>query len=127
MIVNCLCVGLGGFAGSVLRYLLSLLRFDGIALPVVTLGINVIGSFAIMFLSGLFANQLQADERLALFLRVGLCGGFTTFSTFSMETLSLFERGDAALAVIYAALSCVLCVAAAFLGELASAALTVRP
>ncbi len=53
-----------------------------------------------------------------LFLRVGLCGGFTTFSTFSAETLALLEQGDVVLAVAYATLSCTLCVTAAFLGQL---------
>ncbi len=126
MLLNCLFVGCGGFLGSILRYLLSHFRFEGAPLPLVTLGINVIGSFAIMFFSGYFAAFTELDARWMLFLRVGLCGGFTTFSTFSMETLGLIEQGDTAMAVIYAVLSCVLCVVAALLGEMASSAIAAR-
>lgn len=123
MLLNCLFVGCGGFIGSVLRYLCGLLRWEGVPFPVITLGINVVGSFAIMFLAGTFTHAFPIDERWMLFLRVGLCGGFTTFSTFSAETLELIEQGDMAMAILYAALSFALCVGAAFLGETASAAL----
>ena len=123
MLWNCLFVGCGGFVGSVLRYLCSFLRVEGVPFPVITLGINVLGSFAIMFFAGVFAHAFPIDERWMLFLRVGLCGGFTTFSTFSAETLGLLEQGDLAMALLYAGLSLVLCVGAAFLGEAASTAL----
>lgn len=123
MLSNCLFVGCGGFIGSVLRYLLSYFRFESVPLPLVTLGINVLGSYAIMFFSGYFAASAGLDSRWVLFLRVGLCGGFTTFSTFSVEMLGLIEQGEIAMAVLYAALSCMLCVVAAFLGETASASI----
>ena len=103
---------------------MGLLHFDGVAFPVITLGINVIGSFCIMFFTGLFSKAVPASEHWVLFVRVGLCGGFTTFSTFSAETLALIEQGDLTLGVIYAAASCILCVIAAFLGELAALTLT---
>lgn len=123
MLLNCLFVGCGGFIGSVLRYLCSFLKIEGISLPLVTLGINVVGSFAIMFFAGVFTKALPLDEYWMLFLRVGLCGGFTTFSTFSAETLGLFEQGDVMIGLLYAVLSFVLCVGAAFLGEAASGAI----
>ncbi|WP_165062416.1 CrcB family protein [Adlercreutzia sp. ZJ154] len=120
MLINCLFVGCGGFIGSVLRYLCSFIKVDIWGFPFVTLGINVVGSFAIIFFAGIFAKTLPVDENIMLFLRVGLCGGFTTFSTFSAETLAMLEAGDTLLAIAYAAASCVFCVFAAFLGEIAS-------
>ena len=126
MFINCLFVGCGGFIGSVLRYLCSFLRFDNVPFPVVTLGINVIGSFAIMFLAGVFARSVPLDEHWMLFLRVGLCGGFTTFSTFSAETFGLFEQGEPITAIAYAALSIVLCIGAAYLGDVSSGILALQ-
>lgn len=81
--------------------------------------VNVIGSFALMFFAVALAQTFQIEDRAMLFLRVGLCGGFTTFSTFSAETLGLIEQGDFTSALAYAILSVVLCVCAAFLGEFA--------
>lgn len=124
MLMNCLAVGCGGFVGSILRYLCSLAEFGTKALPIATLGINIIGSFAIMFFTGFFTRVVPIDEHMMLFLRVGLCGGFTTFSTFSAETLGLFEQGNTLAAVSYVVASCVLCIGAAFLGEAASLALS---
>lgn len=124
MLLDCLFVGCGGFIGAVLRYLCSFIRVGADGLPVITLGINVVGSFAIMFLAGTLARSFALDSHLMLFLRVGLCGGFTTFSTFSAETLWLFERGDVVAGLLYALLSCALCIGAAFLGELAASAVS---
>lgn len=120
MLWDCLFVGCGGFVGAVLRYLCGCLRVDGVPFPVITLGINVVGSFAIMFFAGALARAVPFDGHLMLFLRVGLCGGFTTFSTFSAETLALLEQGAVGTALLYALISLVLCVLAAYLGELAS-------
>lgn len=120
MLWNCLFVGCGGFLGSVFRYLCSLIKVEAWEFPLITLGVNALGSFAILFFTGLFAKSMPMDGHLLLFLRVGLCGGFTTFSTFSAETLGLIESGNAPLAIGYAAASCILCVVAAVLGEIAS-------
>ncbi len=124
MFWNCIFVGCGGFLGSVLRYLTSFIKVDVWEFPLITLGINAVGSFAILFFTGIFAKSIPMDSHLLLFLRVGLCGGFTTFSTFSAETLGLIESGNELLAIGYAAASCVLCVAAAALGEIASSAVS---
>ncbi len=120
MVINCLAVGFGGFIGSALRYLFSLVKFESLAFPITTLVTNVIGSFAIMFFAGMLSKTLPGNERLLLFLRVGICGGFTTFSTFSAETLTLLENGNATFGICYAVASCIICVLAAWLGQLAA-------
>lgn len=84
MFVDCIYVGLGGFAGSVLRYLVGQAIPQG-DWPWTTLAINLIGSFALGVLAALVARGMVPDERLSLFLRVGLCGGFTTFSTLNSQ------------------------------------------
>ena len=116
--MDCLAVGLGGFAGSVLRYLagrLPLQSPEGI--PYVTLMINVLGSFAIGLIAAVAAKHADIDPRLVLFLRVGLCGGFTTFSTFSSETFSLLRAGSYGGAAAYVLLSVLLGVLAVFLAH----------
>lgn len=123
MLINCLAVGCGGFIGSALRYLFSFIKAESLAFPITTLVINVLGSFAIMFFAGMLSKTLPGNERLLLFLRVGICGGFTTFSTFSAETLMLLENGNVGLGICYAAASCIMCVVAAWLGQLAASAL----
>lgn len=114
--MNILCVGLGGFLGAILRYGLSSIPFWK-GLPVATLVINFVGSFAIGFLAGasvMLGNKLS--DRAILFLKVGLCGGFTTFSTFSLEMVQLMNNGQTWQAVLYASASVLLCVAGAALG-----------
>lgn len=121
MLVDCLFVGCGGFIGSVARFLASSLTLGGsvvpAGLPINTLLINVVGSFLITFLTGLLGALGAQDSRMLLLLRVGLCGGFTTFSTFSAETLSLLESGRWAMGLAYALLSLVLCLVAALAGQ----------
>lgn len=81
MILNCLFVGLGGFVGSVLRYLVSLIPLEHESgFPLVTLGINVLGAFLLGLIMA-FGRDTGLDPRTLLFLKVGVCGGFTTFST----------------------------------------------
>jgi CrcB protein len=116
--LNCLYVGLGGFAGSVLRYLVGLLPFARDGLPWKTLGINVLGAFALGLLSALAVKNPGLSPRLLLLLRVGVCGGFTTFSTFAFETSALLQSGQTWTAAGYMAASLVLGVAAAFAGQL---------
>ncbi|MGN1112091.1 MAG: fluoride efflux transporter CrcB [Acutalibacteraceae bacterium] len=116
--LNCIAVGFGGFVGAVLRYLLGLIPIARVSsFPFVTLLINLVGSFAIGVISQL-ADDKGIDEKFTLFLKVGVCGGFTTFSTFALESGNLFQSGKNALAVLYVVLSVVLCVAGALLGKL---------
>lgn len=120
MLLNCLAVGVGGFLGAVSRYLLgSALPTEPGGFPVITLLINFIGSFLISVLTECGQGFLPVSQRTSLFLKTGLCGGFTTFSTFSLETVQLFENGKAAMGVCYAAASVGLCLAGVWLGQLA--------
>lgn len=118
-----LCVGAGGALGAMGRYGLGLVPLaPGMAL--MTLLINFLGSVAIGAIveaSELAAGALPREA--VLFLKVGLCGGFTTFSTFSLETLELIEGGQYAIAGAYALASVVLCVAGVLAGKMLTRAL----
>lgn len=108
---NTLAVAAGGAIGAVCRYLITLLAAQTTWHPSIgTLIVNVIGSFLI----GWWIACSQG--RTTLFLTVGVCGGFTTFSTFSSQTLTLLQSGCYGQAGLYAAGSVVLCVAATWLG-----------
>lgn len=109
-------VALGGALGASARYLtgIAAARLLGAGFPWGTLIVNVAGSFAMGVLA---VAMLQAPEsRLGPFLITGLLGGFTTFSAFSLDAVSLFERGQAGLAAGYVAASVVLSLAALFAG-----------
>lgn len=104
MLKNILLVALGGAAGSVARYLLSKAIQDtaATAFPWGTMAVNVAGCLLIGLLYGLASGdgaRLGAD--LKLMLTVGFCGGFTTFSTFANESLTLAKTGDALLSAAY--------------------------
>lgn len=99
--LNCLAVGAGGFVGAVLRYLVSMIPLDKTgAFPVNTLLINILGAFAIGAITALGAKTAGLDPRLTLLLKTGICGGFTTFSTFALETAG---RAYRRLGGVYAA------------------------
>lgn len=116
--LNILAVGLGGFLGSILRYLIGLIKLnEPSAFPVKTLVVNVVGAFAIGVLAALAARSSSIDPKVMLFLKVGVCGGFTTFSTFALESVQLMQDGKPWAAALYIALSVVLSVAAVFLAE----------
>lgn len=94
-----LYVGLGGGLGAMLRYAVGLLPWRG-AFPLATLAVNLLGAVAIGFLAGV-VTQRQVDQRAVLFWKTGVCGGFTTFSTFSLEAVQLLEGGHYAPAGLY--------------------------
>jgi fluoride exporter len=111
-----LAVAAGGATGSVARYVLgTLLMRVGSGFPVSTLLINVAGSFLIGLLARLFDAPDQ-NQVLRAALTVGICGGFTTFSTFSAETVTLLQQGKAGRAALYVTVSLVLGVLATFAG-----------
>jgi CrcB protein len=124
-VVVYLWVALGGALGSVARYAVSLgaVRWLGAGFPWGTLLVNVAGSFAI----GLLAALATADGRPALgadaraFVMIGILGGFTTFSSFSLETLTLARTGALGAAAANVGLSLVLCLAGVSLGFIAAA------
>lgn len=116
MLLNCLAVGIGGFIGSVLRYL-GTTAVPASDYPWATMTINIVGSFALALISSLIIGGFDIDERISLLLRVGLCGGFTTFSTFSVEALQLFQNGQIVSAIAYCIFSATLCILSAFCGE----------
>lgn len=117
-LLNCLYVGIGGFIGSVLRYLCSFFPIGSeFGFPYATLFVNVSGALLIGFLVAYLARSFAPDHELLLFLRVGLCGGFTTFSAFSLESIELFKSGEIFTAFIYIVLSVALCLGAVLLGD----------
>ena len=117
MTASVFLVALGGALGAVLRFLagVGMSRLVGApAFPVAILAVNVIGSLAMGVFAAASAQRGLGD--LNLFVMTGILGGFTTFSAFSLETVSLIERGDFGLAGLYVALSVGLSVGALAVG-----------
>jgi CrcB protein len=89
-----LAIGLGGFLGAIGRYWISgLAQRIGNHFPYGTLSVNVLGSFILGLFATLFLEKMMVNQELRLFLLVGLLGAFTTYSTFSLETLNLMRSG----------------------------------
>ncbi|GAA3850373.1 fluoride efflux transporter CrcB [[Pseudomonas] carboxydohydrogena] len=109
-----LAVALGGAIGSVMRYLVGIGagRAFGTDFPWGTLIINITGSFVMGVFAGLFAVRWNLPQAARIFLTVGICGGYTTFSTFSLDTFYLIERGELAATAAYMAGSALLSVGA---------------
>ena len=113
-----LIVGLGGFIGSIGRYKLGgvvLHHFASWRFPLSTFLVNVLGCFAIGALAALAEHRDLFSPDTRLFLLTGLLGGFTTFSAFGYEGVSLLRRGDVGIALAYASLSVVCGLAAVWL------------
>jgi CrcB protein len=109
-----LAVAAGGSLGSVARYLVGIGfgRLLGSKFPWGTLFINITGSLLIGIFAGLFALRWNLPQAVRIFLTVGICGGYTTFSTFSLDAFYLIERGEVAAAGAYMVASVVLSVGA---------------
>ncbi len=122
-----LWVALGGALGSMARFALgnAMVLLTGPTFPWGTLLINILGSFVISFFGMLTgsADRFVLPYEARLFVTVGLCGGFTTFSSFSLQSVDLIRAGHPARAGLYAALSLILCLAACGLGFFSAAAL----
>ncbi len=117
--LNCLAVGIGGFLGAVCRYLIGLIPVKETWLfPIKTFGINILGSFLIGMIAAAALKQNALHPRLVLFLKVGICGGFTTFSSFALETGDLLKNGSPVIGFLYATLSILAGVLAVFAGEM---------
>jgi len=117
---NLVYVFLGGGFGASLRYWLSGLipRWVGTDFPYGILSINVIGCFFIGFLMTAFEERFQINASLRVFLTVGILGGFTTFSTFSYETIAMMRDGELIKASLYIFLSIALCLGGTHIGSL---------
>ena len=113
-----LMVGLGGAVGAVLRYGISgwIHASGGFLFPLGTLVVNILGSYVIGVALQLGTGRFLLTPETRLFLTTGLCGGLTTFSTFSWETLRLLEGQQWSAAAANAALNIALCLAATFAG-----------
>jgi CrcB protein len=116
-----LLVGIGGAIGAMARYAASV-AIGGLAngFPIWTFLINILGSVAMGVLVGVLAKYTpQYQNEIRLFVAVGIFGGFTTFSSFSLDAITLFERGDFGLGAIYVVGSVVLSVTGLWMGLMA--------
>ena len=118
MIKQVMLIGIGGFVGSVARYYVSKLNLtiDVFAVPIGTLTVNILGSLLIGFLAGIADKSPIMTADLRLLLMVGLCGGFTTFSSFTNENLMLMHNGQFLSILMYTGLSIFLGFLAVYLG-----------
>ena len=111
-----LSVGAGGFIGATGRFLISawIQKIAGVSFPVGTLGVNILGSFIIGFLFLLFEQTIAPSQKA--FLITGMLGALTTFSTFSLETVTMIQNGMFAKSLVNIALNTTLCIMATLLG-----------
>ena len=120
-----LAVALGGALGSVARYWIALWLVPvSRSLPLGTIGINILGSFAISFFGTLTLahGRFAAPEIWRMFFMVGVCGGFTTFSSFSLQTLDLLRSGATGRAMANVGASVLLCLLSVAAGHYAASA-----
>lgn len=110
MVNNFLWVALGGALGSVLRLAVGMAISH--RLPIATLVVNIVGSLLI----GILIRNIEHDASMYYFSVVGLCGGFTTFSTFSLDVMRLLKNGDTTHALLYIFISLTVCVIAVIIG-----------
>lgn len=116
--IECMAVGAGGFIGAVCRYLIGLIPLkEGYVFPIKTFIINIIGSFIIGVIAALAVKNNSLNPRMILFLKVGICGGFTTFSSFALETSDLIKSGNMGIALLYVISSIIVGVLAVFAGQ----------
>ena len=117
IIKNILAVGVGSFIGGAARYLVSLgMKGIGKGFPWATLAVNLVGCLMIGLLWGLLSRNAAENTSWGLFLTVGLCGGLTTFSTFSKEALAMLQTGQIWGFAIYIAISILAGIALVALG-----------
>lgn len=118
MVSTLIAIGIGGALGTVSRYGINLtaVHLMGHGFPWGTLAVNVTGSLLMGMLIAIFAHFWQPSEAVRLFFITGFLGGFTTFSTFSLDVVALYERGEIFSAGIYAIASVFFSVGALFAG-----------
>lgn len=116
MIMKIIYVALGGALGAVLRYMISLIPVKS-EFPILTLITNLIGAIIIGAIVEVMDERENTPEWVSPMLKTGLCGGFTTFSTFSLEASVLFQNQKYFFFALYSILSFVLCFGGVFLGR----------
>ncbi len=118
MFATLAAIGMGGALGAISRHGVNLVavQLAGPDFPWGTLTVNIVGSFIMGLIIAIFAQFWQPPEAWRLFLVTGFLGGFTTFSTFSLDVATLFERGDILHALLYSIASIVLSISALFIG-----------
>lgn len=114
--MNFLFVALGGAIGAAGRYGISLIPVRT-AFPILTLITNLLGAVLIGFITGIISDNGGVSPYSVLFWKAGVCGGFTTFSTFSLEAFTLFENKSYLCGGAYVALSVAGCLAGIFCGK----------
>ena len=114
--MNFICVALGGALGAIGRYSISLIPIKS-ELPFLTLITNILGAMLIGFIVGIADSKSNISQNTSLFWKAGVCGGFTTFSTFSLEAFNLLEKGKYSLCLTYIMLSVIGCVFGVYLGK----------
>lgn len=119
MLRTLLLIGFGGFLGSISRFLITLgvNRMFQTILPIGTLAVNVLGCFLIGIIYSLAEQKNILSPELRIFLSVGFCGGFTTFSSFMFEEFSLIKTGDFLVLAFYLGASVFLGLIAVFAGS----------
>ena len=112
-------VGLGGFIGASLRYIISMLclRWLGTFFPYGTLFVNILGCFLIGFIMELSGGLCPISSNVKLFLTVGILGGFTTFSTLAYETMNMLTKGNYLWGMTNILLNLFLCIVGVILGK----------
>ena len=120
--MNFLFVALGGALGAVARYAISLIPVKT-EFPVLTLITNIAGAVLIGFIVGVTSSREGVSDNTVLFWKTGVCGGFTTFSTFSLEAYKLFENKAYGLGGLYVGLSVCCCIFGILLGKKLATAL----
>ena len=113
---NFIYVAMGGAVGAMLRYAISLIPIKT-DFPVLTLITNIMGAVLIGFVVGMASIRQETSQHLILFLKVGVCGGFTTFSTFSLEAMHLFEQNKIGMGIVYVVASVVCSIAGVLVGQ----------
>lgn len=118
MLKTVFVVALGGAIGSVLRYLTAVMvqKYYAHVFPLATLLTNVIGCLLIGIFVGWLSKHQLPDTNLKWFLITGFCGGYTTFSAFGLENVSLLQSGNSGYALLYIATSVVIGLAAVYAG-----------
>ncbi len=116
--MNYLYVFIGGGIGAAARYWLQdiVYRYMSSGFPYGTLAVNVLGSFAIGFLMSLFEGRFAVSPSMRIFLTIGILGGFTTFSSFSFETIALLRDGSYGLGILNVLFSVITCLVATWIG-----------